>query len=76
LLFDLSPLGEIQQVTFLARPNRFIGIIRIDGREATCHVADTGRLKEILHEGRTVAVVKNRPGLRMEYKLVAARMEE
>ena len=39
---------------FLARPNRFIAHIEIDGKEEICHVKNTGRCRELLPVGATV----------------------
>jgi len=39
------------EATFLARPNRFVAIVRIDGKEVQAHVADPGRLEELLIPG-------------------------
>ena len=39
---------------FLARPNRFIAKIEIDGREETVHVKNTGRCRELLPAGAEV----------------------
>ena len=39
------------EATFLARPNRFLAIVRVDGREVQAHVADPGRLEELLVPG-------------------------
>ncbi|MDE6709618.1 MAG: DNA/RNA nuclease SfsA, partial [Oscillospiraceae bacterium] len=39
---------------FLARPNRFVAHVEIDGREEVCHVKNTGRCREILVQGCTV----------------------
>lgn len=33
---------------FLSRPNRFIAICDVDGREEICHVKNTGRCRELL----------------------------
>jgi sugar fermentation stimulation protein A len=75
-LFDLKDLGKLGEAEFLERPNRFVGKCKINKEVKTCHIADPGRLKEILHEGRKVLVVKNRPELKMDYKIVAAKMED
>ena len=40
--------------TFVSRPNRFIAHVEIDGREAVCHVKNTGRCRELLIPGCTV----------------------
>lgn len=39
---------------FLARPNRFIAHIEIDGKLEICHVKNTGRCRELLPVGATV----------------------
>lgn len=39
---------------FRARPNRFIAHIDIGGKEAICHVKNTGRCRELLTPGATV----------------------
>lgn len=39
---------------FIARPNRFIAIVDIDGRTETVHVKNTGRCKELLIPGSRV----------------------
>lgn len=39
---------------FLARPNRFIAHIEIEGKTEVCHVKNTGRCRELLPAGATV----------------------
>jgi len=39
---------------FLARPNRFLAHVVIDGREEICHVKNTGRCRELLRPGAMV----------------------
>ena len=39
---------------FLARPNRFIAHIEIDGQVQVCHVKNTGRCRELLSPGAQV----------------------
>ncbi|WP_293719663.1 DNA/RNA nuclease SfsA [uncultured Phascolarctobacterium sp.] len=39
---------EIKQGYFLARPNRFIAHIEIEGQVEVCHVKNTGRCRELL----------------------------
>lgn len=36
---------------FKNRPNRFIGIVEIEGKEEICHIPNTGRMKELLYDG-------------------------
>ena len=45
---------NIVQGKFLARPNRFIAHIEIDGSTEICHVKNTGRCRELLQPGATV----------------------
>jgi sugar fermentation stimulation protein A len=40
--------------TFLARPNRFIAHVEIDGEIQIVHVKNTGRCRELLPEGAKV----------------------
>lgn len=42
---------NIVEGVFLSRPNRFVANVKIDGKEETVHVKNTGRLKELLYEG-------------------------
>ena len=42
------------QGRFLARPNRFIAHVEIDGQVEICHVKNTGRCKELLQVGAQV----------------------
>ena len=76
LLFDLKELGTLEEGRFLARPNRFVALAEVAGAQARVHVADTGRLEEILTPGRALLLLANRPGMKTDYTLVAARMEE
>ncbi len=45
---------DMHQGKFLARPNRFIAHVKIDGLEVVCHVKNTGRCRELLVPGCTV----------------------
>ena len=45
---------EMIKGKFIARPNRFIAHIEIDGKAEICHVKNTGRCKELLSPGATV----------------------
>jgi len=75
-LFDLNKLGELTFAEFISRPNRFVGEIQVNGRTASCHIADTGRLKEILMKGRRILVAKNPARLKTDYRLLACEMGE
>ena len=57
---------------FLARPNRFVAHVEIDGREEVCHVKNTGRCRELLVRDCTVYLDKAKnPGRKTKYDLVA-----
>lgn len=59
---------------FLARPNRFIAHILIDGQDTVCHVKNTGRCKELLAPGAAVWCEKtNNPTRKTQYDLIAVQ---
>lgn len=47
---------KIKKGFFVERPNRFIAIVDIDGKEEVCHVKNTGRCKELLCKGAELIV--------------------
>ena len=50
---SLPIAGPLREARFLERPNRFVVRARLrNGREAMAHLADPGRLKELLVPGR------------------------
>ena len=50
---------NIVKGTFIERPNRFIAICNIDGKEEVCHVKNTGRCRELLVKDATVFLEKS-----------------
>jgi sugar fermentation stimulation protein A len=59
------------QGTFIARPNRFIAHIEIDGQIEICHVKNTGRCRELLPPGATVWCQKSsNPARKTKYDLI------
>jgi sugar fermentation stimulation protein A len=76
ILFDLRELGALSEGRFLSRPNRFVALTDLEGSEIRVHVADTGRLEEILTPGRPLLILRNRPGMKTDATLIAAKMEE
>lgn len=59
---------------FLARPNRFIAHVEIEGKEEIVHVKNTGRCKELLVQGATVYLQdwgENCIGRKTRYDLIA-----
>lgn len=60
--------------TFVARPNRFVAEVIVNGETVKCHVKNTGRCKELLVKGATVFLedFEGRMGSRkMRYSLIA-----
>ncbi len=76
VLFNLNRLGKPIPGIFISRQNRFVGEIIVNGQPRSCHIADTGRLKEILIRGREILVCENPPRLKTDYRLIACKMEE
>ncbi len=57
---------------FIARPNRFIAEVEIDGKKKVCHVKNTGRCRELLIEGVKVILEKtDNLARKTEYDLIA-----
>ncbi len=64
--------NNIQQATFLRRPNRFIAHIEVDGKEEICHVKNTGRCRELLADRVTIYVQHHDdPKRKTKYSLIA-----
>lgn len=49
---------------FIQRPNRFIAYIDVDHQKISCHVPNTGRLKELLYPGAQVILSHHPSGKR------------
>ena len=65
---------NVKPAIFLARPNRFIAEVEMDGQRETVHVKNTGRCKELLVPGCTVwLTAPGTPGRKTKYDLVAVR---
>jgi len=61
---------------FISRPNRFIAIVEIDGKEQCVHVKNTGRCRELLQPGNTVYLEKsNNPARKTAYDLIAVEKQ-
>ena len=62
----------IQRARFLARPNRFIAHVDLNGRTEVCHVKNTGRCRELLVPGAAVYLESSaNPARKTKYDLVA-----
>ena len=63
--------AEMVPGTFLARPNRFIAHIEIDGKTEICHVKNTGRCRELLPSGARVwCEVAQNPARKTKFDLI------
>ena len=63
---------NIRSGKFLARPNRFIAHVEVDGATEVCHVKNTGRCRELLVPGATVWLVESDdPKRKTRFDLVA-----
>ena len=61
---------------FLARPNRFIAHVEIDGRKEIVHVKNTGRCRELLLPGAQVYLEhSDNPARKTAYDLIAVYKE-
>ena len=59
---------------FLARPNRFIAHVEINGITETVHVKNTGRCRELLPAGAQVYCQKsNNPNRKTQYDLITVQ---
>ena len=64
--------GKIKWGRFVARPNRFIAQVDIDGVVETVHVKNTGRCKELLLPGVEVVLAEaTNPDRKTKYDLIA-----
>jgi len=60
--------------TFLARPNRFIAHVQIQGQTETVHVKNTGRCRELLPAGAEVFCQRSdNPTRKTKYDLITVR---
>ena len=53
--------GNLVEGRFMVRLNRFLALVDVDGREAGVHVANSGRMHELLVPGYRV-LLKPQPG--------------
>lgn len=61
---------------FVARPNRFIAHVEVEGAVQICHVKNTGRCRELLVPGYRVYLTKSdNPARKTLYDLVAVEKE-
>ncbi|UCH57829.1 MAG: DNA/RNA nuclease SfsA [Candidatus Bathyarchaeota archaeon] len=50
--------GPLVPAVFLSRPNRFLGIVFVEGEEAQCYIPNPGRMEELLYPGARVYLLE------------------
>ena len=66
--------GHMVAGRFLARPNRFIAHVQINGQTEICHVKNTGRCKELLSIGAEVWCEQAaNPNRKTKYDLITVK---
>ena len=64
--------GKILPGVFLARPNRFVAHVELEGERVVCHVKNTGRCRELLTSGAAVYLERaENPARKTPYDLIA-----
>ena len=68
--------SDISPGRFLARPNRFIALVELEGQTQRCHVPNTGRLGELLLPGARVWCQRHRePGRKTGWTLICVEKD-
>lgn len=71
---DTMKYKNIEEGTFIRRPNRFIAHVEMNGKEEICHVKNTGRCRELLVPGTPVFLEKSdNPNRKTQYDLIAVK---
>lgn len=52
--------SRLIEATLLERPNRFLGVVEMDGREERCFIPNPGRMHELMVSGTTVYLLEKR----------------
>ena len=64
--------GAVLPGSFIARPNRFVARVELEGKEEICHVKNTGRCRELLQPGARVwCRFDGNPNRKTNYDLIA-----
>ncbi len=68
--------NRLYQATFIERRNRFTVVVDLNGGPVEAHMANSGRLKDLLVRGRTVYLVKkDEPQRKTKYDIVLASLD-
>ena len=57
-MIEITEIKYDMEVEFIARPNRYLAEVSIEGKTELAHVHDPGRLKELLYPGNKVLIRK------------------
>jgi sugar fermentation stimulation protein A len=69
--------GNLVPATFLSRENRFLAKVTIQDKVELTHIPNTGRLREILTEGRMVYLsLADNPKRKTKYTVILAEMDD
>ena len=67
--------SELVEARFIRRLNRFAALVDMDGEEVMVHVANTGRMRELLTPGRLVLLrPAGRPGRKTAFDLMLVNL--
>lgn len=70
-------LPPLVPAIFVERPNRYLATVMLEGQPCQGHVADPGRLRELLMPGRTVWLAEaGHPGRKTHYDVVLVQHGE
>ena len=71
---QLLSLQYDAEAEFIERPNRFLGLVNINGHENLAHIHDPGRLKELLFPGNHILIKRaDNPNRKTRWDLIAAK---
>lgn len=69
--------NEVVKAEFVSRPNRFVAVVKINGKEEFVHVKNTGRCKELLIPGVSVFAEKqDGSGRKTGYDIICVEKKE
>lgn len=68
--------GSLLPATFRARPNRFLGVVEVDGKRTPCYIPNPGRMGELLYPGaRTYLLERRSENRKTLYDLVLVDLD-
>ncbi|MCW3992329.1 MAG: DNA/RNA nuclease SfsA, partial [Candidatus Bathyarchaeota archaeon] len=52
--------GSLLPAIFRARPNRFLGVVEVNGKRSQCYIPNPGRMGELLYPGARTYLLERR----------------